>query len=192
MFEGRAESVKSYEDGRTNALRWGIVAGIGVLLVVLGIVAIGAAFSAGVASIMLLGLLLVIGGIGEIVGAFRLRARGLAVPFLAGLLSAIVGMFLALRPIEGLAAAGALIGAYYLASGLFRGITSVVDRYPQWGWDFFYGVVATVLGAYVLGTWPISSLWLVGTLVGIELVVRGAAWIGAGFALRNTTRLRTA
>jgi uncharacterized membrane protein HdeD (DUF308 family) len=193
VFEERGtESARSYETGRVNALRWGIVAGIGILLIVLGILAIGAAFTAGVVSIVFLGSLLVVGGIGEIIGAFRLRERGLAVPFLAGLLSAIVGALLALQPIAGLAAAGALIGAYYLASGLFRGITSVIDRYPHWGWDFFYGIVAIVLGGYVLGTWPISSLWLVGTLVGIELVVRGAAWMGAGFALRKMTRLRTA
>ena len=177
---------RTYEAGRRHAFAWGLVAAVGVLLIMLGGFAIGTAFFTGVISIVFLGTLLVVGGIAEIVGAFRLRSQGFAMPFLAGVLSAIVGGVLVWQPIAGLAAVGALIGAYYLASGLFHAITAVIDRYEHWGWDLVYGALATLLGVYVLATWPISSLWLVGTLVGIELVLRGIAWIGAGVTLRRT------
>ena len=147
---------RTYEAGRRHAFAWGLVAAVGVLLIMLGGFAIGTAFFTGVISIVFLGTLLVVGGL------------------------------LVWQPIAGLAAVGALIGAYYLASGLFHAITAVIDRYEHWGWDLVYGALATLLGVYVLATWPISSLWLVGTLVGIELVLRGIAWIGAGVTLRRT------
>ena len=70
----------------------------------------------------------------------------------------------------------------------FRIVTSVVDRYAHWRWDLAYGVVTAMLGGYVLTTWPASALWLVGTLIGVELLMRGGAWIGAGVEIRQAIK----
>lgn len=171
--------------GRAYSVGWGSVVAIGVLLIALGMLALGGSFAAGLVTVAFLGGLLVAGGVAEMIGAFRVRSRGFAAPFLAGLLSAIVGALVIWQPIAGLAAVTLVLSLHYLASGLFRGITALVDRYEHWGWDVAFGVLATLLGAYLLAAWPVSSLVLVGTLVGVELILRGAAWIAGGLTLRR-------
>ena len=64
-------------------------------------------------------------------------------------------------------------------------ITAIADRYPRWGIDFLYGVVAVALGVYIVASWPISSFWVLGTVVGIEIIARGVALVSASWALRS-------
>lgn len=78
-----------------------------------------------------------------------------------------------------------LIAAYLFSSGLFRGVTALVDRYPRWGWDFAYGVLAVVLGAYVVARWPIGSFAILGTLVALEIIARGIALCAASWRVRE-------
>lgn len=187
MIEGNSTVARprGARAGRNWAAVWGGTVAVGVLLLVLGVFAIGSSVTASIVTIALLGSLLIAGGIAEMIGAFRLRDRGFAAPFLAGLLSAIVGGLVIWHPIAALATATLLISLEYIAVGLFRAITALLDRYAQWGWDVAYGVLALLVGGYLLATWPVSSLFILGLIVGVELILRGAAWIAGGFALRR-------
>src|SRR5690606_6796612 len=78
-----------------------------------------------------------------------------------------------------------LIAGFLFASGLFRGITSIADRYPRWGWDFAYAIVAVVLGIYILGQFPLSALWVLGAIVGAEIVEGVMALVSAAWMLRD-------
>jgi uncharacterized membrane protein HdeD (DUF308 family) len=104
---------------------------------------------------------------------------------LAGLLALVVGALFLYQPLTSLLSLTLLIAGYLFASGLFRGITSIVDRYPHWGWDFAYAIVAVALGAYIVASWPFSSFWLLGTVVAIEILARGIAMVAASFMLRD-------
>lgn len=180
---------QSYEGGRAQSTLWGVPFVAGVFTVLVGIFALIAAGVAGLASAYVFGIVLVAGGIAEMVfGIQHRRAVGLAVPILSGILSIIAGMLLLAHPIAGMAAIALVLALYFLASGLFRGISSVVDRYAYWGWDFVYGVVAILLGLTILSEWPISAMWMIGTLVGVELVFRGFAMMGGSMALRRGVR----
>ena len=167
---------------------WISLAAVGALLILMGVFAIGSAFFAGLATILVIGVLLVAAGIAEIIEAFQTRHRGgFWTTFLAGVLSAAVGGLLIARPVAGLAATTVLLGALFVALGLFRIATSAARRYEHWGWDLAYGIVVLALGGFVLLGWPVSALWLLGTLVGVELISRGIAWLGVGMALRSVT-----
>ncbi|XXF81272.1 DUF308 domain-containing protein [Myxococcaceae bacterium GXIMD 01537] len=175
--------------GRTTAAAWGGPFFLGLCLVALGVFAIIAAGIASIASILVFGVLLAAGGAVEIVQAFRVRRTGnFFLFFLGGLLSLVVGVLMLMRPMAGLAAVTLLLAGYFFASGLFRGFTSIIDRYANWGWDFVYGIVAVILGVMLFSQWPNSSLWLVGTLVGVELLIRGSAVMGAALAMRKGIR----
>lgn len=179
----------SLEDSRRKATAWGVPFLLGLLIVAMGIFCVAVAGITSLASILVLGSLLVVAGIVEIVQAFRRRKDGnFFLFFLGGLLSAVVGVMMVLQPIAGLVAVTLLLAGYFLASGLFRGITSVMDRYPRWGWDFFYGLVSVVLGIMLFAQLSTASLWLVGTLVGVELLARGISLMGAAMALRKALR----
>lgn len=175
--------------GRATAGVWGWPLVFSLAIVALGILALISTGVASLATVLFLGILLMVAGVAEIVLGVRRRARGgFLLPFLNGLLSLVIGFCFLRWPIFGLAAATILLGAYFLASGLFRGLTSIIDRYPHWGWDFFDGVVCLILGIIVIGSFPISAFWVLGFLVGIELIVRGGTLLGASLALRRVLR----
>jgi uncharacterized membrane protein HdeD (DUF308 family) len=175
------------ESGRHAAAAWGIPVLIGIALISTGTLAILSSYVAGYATMVLLGIFLLVAGTAEIAASFAVvRQRGFWLTFLAGVLSVAVGVVLVAFPNRGLAATTLMIGAFFTGMGLFRVITAMVDRYPHWHWDVGYGVVASLLGITVLSTWPISALWVVGTLIGIELVLRGGAWLGAAMAIRRS------
>jgi uncharacterized membrane protein HdeD (DUF308 family) len=174
-------------DGRARATLWGGPLILGLLIVVLGIVALVATGVTGVASVLLLGSLLVAGGLVELVSAFRDRAAGrFLLHLVGGLFSIVVGVFFWIRPVAGLASLTLLFGSFLACVGLLRGITSVMDRYPGWGWDAFYGLLALALGVVVLASWPISTVWAIGTLVAVELIGRGIAMVALAMGVRRT------
>jgi len=95
------------------------------------------------------------------------------------------GGFFGARPVAGLAAVGLLLSAYFFAAGLFHTITSAMDRYAKWGWHFFFGLVSLALGVLLLAIWPLSSVFIVGLVVGLALVARGISIMGASLVARE-------
>jgi len=171
---------------REESAAWGGPFLIGLLLVVTGILCIIAAYPASLASIVLFGIFLIVAGVLELAGGARARDRR-ARPWvwLGGLLSIVVGVLLLARPLAGLATLTLLLACYFFAHGIFQAFTSLADRYPGWGADLLYGLVTLLLGVLVVRTWPVSSLWLAGTLVGAEIIVRGLSMMSAGLFIRR-------
>lgn len=162
--------------------------GVGMVLFLLGILGIIFADVVTVASIIVFGVLLVAGGFAEAFGhAFRDRegSRRSFPAFLSGILSIAVGAVMIFRPAVGVAGSGLLIAGWLFATGLFRGVTALMERYRYWGWDLFYGAVSLLLGVWILASLPTSAMWLLGTVVSVELLMRGVALMGASRALRR-------
>lgn len=165
---------------------WGWPMAAGILLIAGGAFALFAAVLTSLVSVIYLGVLLLIVGVLEIVAAFRVGRSGpFLVYLLAGLLALVVGALFLYRPLASLASLTLLIAGYLFASGLFRGITAIVDRYRRWGWDLAYAVVALALGVVVVAGWPFSSLWVLGTVVAAEIIARGIALVAASWVLRD-------
>jgi uncharacterized membrane protein HdeD (DUF308 family) len=162
-----------------------------VVLFLLGILGVIFADVVTVASIIIFGILLVAGGLTEALGhAFRQQegSRWFLPAFLSGILSIAVGATMIFRPAVGVAGSGLLIAGWLFATGLFRGVTALMDRYRYWGWDLFYGIVSILLGAWIIASLPTSAMWLLGTVISVELMVRGIAVMGASRALRRLER----
>lgn len=172
---------------REHTRLWGIPMTIGILLIIVGLFALSAAILTTFVSAIYLGVLLLVVGVLEIIGAFRSRRTGgrFLVYLLGGVLSLVVGGLFLYWPAASVASLTILIAGFLFASGLFRGITSIADRYPRWGWDLAYGIVAIVLGLYILGQFPLSALWVLGTIVGVEIIARGIALVAAAWMLRD-------
>jgi uncharacterized membrane protein HdeD (DUF308 family) len=163
---------------------------VGMVLFVLGILALIFADVVTVASVVVFGVILVASGIAELTDV-RPRRRGgdrYFLSLLSGLLSLAVGFAMLIRPGVGVTGSGLLVAGWLLATGLFRGVAALVDRYRYWGWDLFYGALSVVLGLLLVSSLPTSALWLLGTLVAIELMARGVAVMGASLALGRLQR----
>lgn len=165
---------------------WGAMMTVGILLVAGGAFALLAAVLTSIVTAVFIGVLLVVAGILEVVSAFQAsHRRQFLVYVLAGLLAIVVGALLLFHPVVGLASLTLLIAGYLFASGLFRGLTAIGDRYAHWGWDLAYGIAAVALGCYILAAWPVSAFWVLGTVVAAEIIVRGVSLIAAASVVRE-------
>ncbi|OJT18650.1 hypothetical protein BO221_38535 [Archangium sp. Cb G35] len=176
---------------RGTAGLWGGPFVVGLLLTLLGVVALGAVVLTSLFSVIFYGAMLAAAGVFEIVHAFRIRKTG---PFwmflLGGVLSLVVGAMVMARPGIGLVAVTLLMAGYFFASGLFRGITSLSDRYEGWGWDLAYGLVSVALGVIIFAQLPTSSLWALGVVVGVEILFRGIAIMAGALVVRGVLHRR--
>jgi uncharacterized membrane protein HdeD (DUF308 family) len=188
-----AIDVTEVRGARAAREAWGGTFVLGILTAVLGLFAVVAAPATGFLTVVLLGSFLAVSGIFEAYHALRHREGGNRLLFLlGGILSIVVGGLLMFRAGLGLATLTLLLAGYFIANGLFRCVTSIVDRYLHWGWDFVQGAISLLLGVIVFAQWPISALWVVGTLVGVEIFVRGCGLMLAGLDIRRMAHLRPA
>jgi serine/threonine protein kinase/uncharacterized membrane protein HdeD (DUF308 family) len=163
---------------------WAIV--FGALLVVLGLLAIGHPVVTTVTTAWFAGLLLLIGGVVEAAsGLWARRWGGFFLHLLVGLLYIFVGAVLVERPLLSAVEYTLLLAVFFVASGLYRAVTALGQRFSGWGWSAFNGVVTFVLGVLIWRGWPDTGLWVVGTFVGIELVLSGWTWVMLGLAVRS-------
>jgi uncharacterized membrane protein HdeD (DUF308 family) len=165
---------------------WVLFAVLGGALAVLGLLAIGASFITTLATIMVFGILLLIGGGVEIVNSLSARAwRGFFMHLLAGVFYVIVGLLMIEHPLETAAGLTLMLGVFLLVAGAFRTVLSALDRIEGWVWSLCSGVVAIVLGVLICVRWPESSFRVIGLFVGIELLVNGWSWVMLALGLRN-------
>jgi len=82
-----------------------------------------------------------------------------------------------------------MLGAYLLADGIFGALLAFQFRPEQgWGWMLFSAAMAGLLGVLLLKEWPLSGLWAIGTLVGINMLFAGFAMISIGSAARKLVK----
>jgi uncharacterized membrane protein HdeD (DUF308 family) len=176
-------------DNKSVSERWGWFMALGILMIVLGTIAIGAPFASGIAVDFLVGWLLVISGVAHAIHAFKASGwRGGLVQFLCGLLYLGVGIMMIVHPIAGLLALTVTVLVYFVASGIFKIILAIrVEHLPQRGWVTVSGILSLALAIYVGSQFPTSALWLIGMLVGIEMLFSGLAFIMIAWAARSGT-----
>jgi uncharacterized membrane protein HdeD (DUF308 family) len=183
-----------------NAMEKGLIRGlgehsgwtiaIGVLLLVFGFLCLAAPFASGIAVTISVGLLLFAAGIGELVLAFRAGALGRGVLiFLIGLVAMAAGLVLMFQPEAGLISITLLLAAYFVVTGIFAVIAAFRLRPAQgWVWMLANGVVTLVLGLLIWMQWPLSGVWAVGILFGVQLIFTGAALLTVGISVRRVLR----
>ena len=166
---------------------------LGVSLVVLGTVALGSVVIASLAAAAAIGVLLLLGGVAEAVGAFWCRGwSGFFLELLSGVLSIVVGLLFLRAPADALAALTLLVACFLMVGGFFKIVTAAVYRFAAWGWSLAGGIIDVILGQMIWQEWPASGLWVIGLFVGINLLFRGFNWIALGLALRSLPRPATA
>jgi uncharacterized membrane protein HdeD (DUF308 family) len=171
---------------------WGWILALGIVLIVVGTLAIGMPFAGSLASIVVLSSLLIVGGIAQLVGAFWTRDwSGFFLSLLIGILYLVTGVVFLRHPADALAAVTLLLACALMVSGLFRIIGSVASQFPQWGWVFVGGVINLLLGIYIYSQWPLDSFIIIGLFVGIDMIFTGWTWVALALALKDLGRRLT-
>lgn len=165
---------------------WGGFLAIGLLLIILGLLAIGYANWATEFTVILLGILLAGSGILQIInGIYTRRWTGFSLSLLLGLLYIVGGALCIFKPMLSAASISLLIAALLLVGGSFRLITGLSYRFDNWGWVVFNGLIAILLGILILAEWPASAIWVIGLFVGIDLLIMGFYWVRLALSARK-------
>src|SRR5262249_4989040 len=158
--------------------KWGWYFALGLFLTVLGVIASAMAASTTLLSVVVLGWILIAAGVGLFVLSFlTAKWSGFLLGLSAGVLSIIAGIDILNYPVSGAVALTLLIGTILIAAGLYRSVASIVIKFPNWGWSFLSGVVAFVLGAFLLSGLQRTSLFFIGLAVGVDLILHGLSWM---------------
>lgn len=154
---------------------WGIMLFAGVLIAILGLIAVLAPFLTTVSLSLLLGVLLVVGGVTRLLGSFRSQGWGGVVwHVLIGLIAIGAGVFVFVNPIVGVATLTVIVISYLLVAGTVELAMGIHLRgTPNWGWSVASGAISLVLAVLLLLGLPSSALWAVGLLFGINLLAGG-------------------
>jgi uncharacterized membrane protein HdeD (DUF308 family) len=160
---------------------------LGVVLIILGVGALAASALTTLISVLLLGWLLVIGGVVQAIHAFGMRPWGVAFTQLAAaILSLVVGFLFLTRPLIAELALTLLIAVLFIVVGLFRLNVALFWRFPAWGWVAYDGILSVILGLVLWAIWPESATWVIGMLVGIDLLFKGWSCLMFTIAARNS------
>ena len=80
------------------------------------------------------------------------------------------------------------LAVLFMVLGVFRASAALVIRFPQWGWALLNGVITFLLGLIIYRHLPTSGLWVIGLLVGLEMLFNGWTWIMLGLEVRCVSK----
>ena len=170
-----------------KASGWSVIWGI--LMLICGILAIAMPVASSVGIVIVLGWLILVAAVIHLVFAFQAHSIG---GFLWEVLLAIVygvaGFYMVTHPLLGVVSLTLLLAIFFLVEGMVEIIFYFKIRGTgNAGWDLFDGFVTLILGFLIWRRWPSSSVWAIGTLVGISLIFSGISRIMLSSAVRRVT-----
>jgi len=168
-----------------RAVGWSMV--LSVLMMIAGVLAIVVPPAFGLAVTILLGWLLVFCGAAHLAFAWETRhSGGLWWGLLLGVVYILAGGYLALQPMAGLASLTLVLAAYLLVESILEFILAYQLRpLTGSGWLVLDGIVTLILAIMIGWTWPSSTLWVIGTLVGISMLFSGMTRLMISLAARR-------
>ena len=172
--------------------KWGWIVALGVVYLLAGFIALGSVAMATVVSVLVVGVMMIIAGVAEVFSAFQIKNWGKFLLWaLLGVLYIIAGFVTFQNPLLAAVLLTLILGASLVVSGIMRIVLAFsMKRETPWIWVALSGVITLLLGVLILVRWPVSSLYILGLFLGIDLIMAGAGWIGIGFGLSLPPNLR--
>lgn len=147
----------------------------GIALILLGIfaVALPVLFSIGIE--LVIGWLFLIGGVAQAVRTFKAQhAPGFWWALASAVLYIIIGILLIAKPLAGVLSLAFLLSIFFFLEGIAQIIWSLKLRpFRAWGWLLFSGLISLAMAFIIWSGWPATGLWVIGLLVGINLIFFG-------------------
>jgi len=158
-----------------------------VLFIALGLFGIVEPVAAGLGVAMLVGWLLMIGGAGHVIAAFKGGGvKHVMFEVLVAIVELAGGLYFLMHPFMAVETLTLLLAVVILAVGVLR----VVWYFRLKGvggaaWLLLNGIISLLVGGLIWFHWPSSSVWAIGTLVGVNLLITGIARLMFGLAMRK-------
>ncbi len=165
--------------------KWAAITAFGVLLVVLGVAALFFSLIATIATVTLNGVLFLIAGGAEIGIGMHSREWGrFFLWVVGGLVYIAAGIVCIVNPVLASVALTLLLGAGLIAAGVVRAFLAfqLPADHPR-GLIFLAAAVTILLGLIIVSHWPLDSVYVLGTLLGVDLLFHGVGWVSFGMGL---------
>ena len=166
---------------------WGWLCALGIFFVFLGCIGLGMVVGLTLVSVLFLGVLLIIGGLSQMIDVFRSKQwKGAIWHALIAFLYIFAGCIIMYDPILASTIITALLAWVLIFIGITRFIMALVLRHGiGWAWPLVAGLTAFILGVLILLQWPYSGLWVIGLFIAIEMMVNGWTYIFMSLAIRR-------
>jgi len=156
-----------------KAINWSIA--LSILLILAGLFAILIPSISGIAITLFFGWAMIVSGITHFIFAFKTHTKGgLIWELLIGAVYLFTGVYLILHPLDALLALTLILACYLFFEAIVEFIQYFQLR-PRHGagWLLVDGVITLILAIMIWRSWPASSIWVIGTLVGISMLFSG-------------------
>lgn len=167
---------------------WWVAVILGIVLIILGAIAVSVSATVSLASMVFLGWLLIISGVVQAIEAFSHGRSHFFTGLLLGTFYVIIGIVIIANPVAAELAFTLMMIVFFLVAGIFR-IVAAVSVPLENRWSLLAsGVVALLLGILLWTGWPTVAFWVIGLFIGIELIVNGWSVLMLGLAGRRFSR----
>jgi uncharacterized membrane protein HdeD (DUF308 family) len=170
--------------------QWGIFLAEGIILSLLGLIAIIAPFFAGLVTTVFLGWIFLVAGVVGLVSTFRARqAPGFGWSLLSALVAILAGAVLLWSPLQGLVTLTFILTAFFILDGIFVIILAIAHRRElsgKWEWMLVNGILDLIIAGLILSGLPGTLVWALGLLLGIDLLFAGASLVAMALAARQS------
>ena len=171
---------------------WGLFLAQGIIMMVLGAVAIVWPQVSTLAVDLYAGWMFLISGIFGLATMFLApNAAAFFWSLLTAALSLFVGVLLLWHPVEGVVSLTLVLIAFFIVEGVFQIAAAIRDRQAlpdSWGWLLMSGIADLVLAAIMISGWPLTAIWALGLIVGINLLTSGLAIVMVAVGGRSMVR----
>ena len=169
---------------------WPWLLGLGLLFVIFGFVGLSTIVGVTLISIVFIGVLFLLGGVAQFVDVFKSKKWKVAVWHgVIAMLYIIGGCFIIYDPLLASKFITALIAWTLIIIGVTRLIMAVsLHGTPGWFFSLIASLAAIILGGIILMQWPLSSLWVIGLFISIELLLNGWSYIFMAIAIRSKAK----
>jgi uncharacterized membrane protein HdeD (DUF308 family) len=176
-----ATSVEAVRQGSTWSVIWGI------LLIGFGMLAVGSPYLAAVALNVVIAWLIVLAGVVHLTLAFSAHGAGSLIwKLLVGVAYLAFGVYLIMHPVLAVASLTLVLASLFLIEGVFDIVLFFKMRSVRGSnWVLIDGIITLLLGLLIYEQWPSSSIWAIGTLVGVSLIISGITRVMLSLAVRK-------
>jgi len=177
-------SIQFMEQINKNA---GLTIFLGVLVLLVGLMALSSPLIAGLSVAFMVGILLIVGGVFKLAFAFK-ASQGIW-PYVIGMLSIIAGGYMVGSPAVASATLTIFLTVYLLVSGISELIMAFqIKPVSGWGWMLFSGILSVLLGIMIWSQFPLSGAVAIGIFLGLKLLFDGLTLIMLGMAARSVAK----
>lgn len=152
----------------------GALIGLGVLFIILGMIGVAGQTLYSFISVNILGAFLIFGGVLQLAHALKSHGwKSVGIQLVFAILYIGAGFYIWAFPIPALEVITLWLAIIFFATGLLRLISAFQHRqFAEWFWLMISASISMLMGALIISGYPSSSLWLLGLLIAIELLLQ--------------------